>query len=275
MSMTVFIGCGKTEKVDSKTKKLTVAVSIVPEKTFVEAVCKDLVDVVTLVPPGSSPVSFEMSPEEIEKFHQSSLYFTIGVATEEASILPKADGVKMVSLQEEVASVYDDRKFASGERDPHIWLSPKRVKVMVDVIAREMSELDPANKDIYEKNAKNYIQQLDQLDQEFKETLKGFKNKKFIVYHPAFGYLAEDYGLEMFALEQEGKEATPAHLQDMIDLAKKENIKAIFYQKEIDSSQSKAFAEEVGGKTIQLNPLSEDYINNLRNMVKTMAEVLK
>lgn len=274
VSMAVLFGCAKTKKIDPK-KKLTVAVTIVPEKTFVEAVCKDLVDVVTLVPPGSSPESYEMSPKEIEKFHQSSLYFTIGVATEEASILPKASGVKTISLQEEVASVYDDRKFESGERDPHIWLSPKRVKVMIDVIAREMSELDPANKETYETNAKNYIKQLEQLDQELKETLQGLKNKKFVVYHPAFGYLAEDYGLEMFALEEEGKEATPAHLKDMIDLAKKENIKVIFYQKEIDSSQSKAYAEEVGGKTIQLNPLSEDYINNLRNMAKTMAEVLK
>jgi zinc transport system substrate-binding protein len=78
----------------------------------------------------------------------------------------------------------------------------------------------------------------------------------------------------MYALEEEGKEATAEHLQDMIDLAKAENIKVIFYQEEIDSSQSKAFAEEIGGKTIQLSPLAADYIENLKNMAELMAEVM-
>ena len=100
-------------------------------------------------------------------------------------------------------------------------------------------------------------------------------NRKFIVYHPAFGYLAEDYDLTMYSLEEEGKEATPRHLADMIDLAKSENIKAIFYQEEIDSSQSKAFAEEIGGRTIQLSPLAADYIENLKAMAQLMAEVMQ
>ena len=116
---------------------------------------------------------------------------------------------------------------------------------------------------------------MDELDKEINEALAGVKSKKFIVYHPAFGYLAEDYGLEMYALEKEGKESTVAHLQEMIDLARQENIKVIFYQEEIDSSQSESFAEEIGGKTMQLAPLSADYIENLKKMAKTMEEVMK
>ncbi|MGB4659342.1 MAG: zinc ABC transporter substrate-binding protein, partial [Mobilitalea sp.] len=127
----------------------------------------------------------------------------------------------------------------------------------------------------YEQNAVDYIAQLDEVDQEIKDALKGVESKNFIVYHPAFGYIADDYGLKMYALEEEGKEATAQHLQDMIDLAKEENIKVIFYQEEIDSSQSEAFAEEIGGKTIQLAPLAADYINNLKNMAKTMAEAMQ
>jgi zinc transport system substrate-binding protein len=146
---------------------------------------------------------------------------------------------------------------------------------MVEVIAREMVALDESNKETYEKNAEAYIAQLDEMDMKIKDALDGVQNKKFIVYHPAFGYIADDYGLEMYALEEEGKEATAQHLQEMIDLAKEENIKVIFYQEEIDSSQSEAFAQELEGKTIQLSPLSADYINNLENMAKTMAEAMK
>lgn len=260
---------------ESSAEKPIIAVSIVPEQTFAQAVCGDLAEVVTLIPPGSSPENYEPTPEEMEKFSKSVLYFSIGVPTEKANILPNVGDVKVVSLQDEVASVYDDRTFESGERDPHIWLSPKRAKVMVEVIAREMSAIDEQNKDTYEKNAEAYIAQLDEVDGKIKDALEGVQNKKFIVYHPAFGYIADDYGLEMYALEEEGKEATPQHLQEMIDLAKNENIKVIFYQEEIDSSQSEAFAEELGGKTIQLSPLSPDYINNLENMAKTMAEAMK
>ena len=79
----------------------------------------------------------------------------------------------------------------------------------------------------------------------------------------------------MFSLEEEGKEATPKHLAEMIDLAKREDIRAIFYQEEIDASQARAFAEEIGGKTIQLSPLAADYIDNLRAMAGLMAEVMQ
>ena len=267
--------CTRTEAEDEKDTKLIVAVSIVPEKTFVEAVCGDLVEVVTLIPPGNSPENYEPTPMQMEKFNKASVYFSIGVPTEEANILPNAGDLKVISLEGKVADVYEDRTFELGERDPHIWLSPKRVKVMVAAIANEMGTIDAANKEIYDKNAEAYMVQIDELDQEIKDALVGVQSKKFIVYHPAFGYIADDYGLEMFSLEEEGKEATPKHLQDMIDLAKKEKIKVIFYQDEIDSSQSEAFAEEIGGKTIQLSPLASDYINNLKNMADIIAEAMQ
>jgi len=256
-------------------RKPIVAVTIVPERTFVEAVCLGLAEVITMVPPGYSPENYEPTPAEMEKFNDASLYFSIGVQTEEANILPNAGDVRVISLRDEVSKVCPERNFESGERDPHIWLSPKRVKVMVLAIAREMSALDPANQEIYNKNANEYISQLDEADAEIKAALAGVENKKFVVYHPAFGYFAEDYGLEMFALEEEGKEATPQHLQKMIDLAKAENIKVIFYQEEIDSSQSAAYAEEIGGKAMQLSPLSADYINNAKAMAEIMAEVMQ
>ncbi|QGZ99221.1 metal ABC transporter solute-binding protein, Zn/Mn family [Dehalobacter restrictus] len=283
LSLLVVTGCNSKEKAaetseaagKATVQKPIIAVTIVPEQTFVEAVCGDLAEVITMVPPGNSPENYEPTPQEREKFSKASLYFSIGVPTEEANILLNVGDVKVVSLQKEVAAVYPERTFESGERDPHIWLSPKRAKVMVETIAREMGELDAANKETYAKNAAAYIAQLDELDQEITSALKDVQSKKFIVYHPAFGYLADDYGLTMVALEQEGKEATAQHLQEIIDLAKKENIKAIFYQEEIDSSQSEAFAEEIGGKTIQLAPLAADYIGNLKKMAETMAEVMQ
>ena len=258
-------GCGGNEK--AAVEKPVITVTIVPEKTFVEAVCGDLAEVVVMVPPGNSPANYEPTPKEMEQFSKAKLYFTIGVPTEAANILPKASEIKdmkIVKLQEEVSKVYPDREIAPGQRDPHIWLSPKRAKTMVEVIAREMGQLDSKNKDQYEKNAQAYIAELDELDKDLQKSLEGIKDRKFIVFHPAFGYLADDYGLKMYALEEEGKEATLQRLQEVIDLAKAENIKAIFYQAEISSKQAQSFAEEIGGKTVQLEPLSPNYVKTFK-----------
>lgn len=270
-----FEGCSEEKKEFVENEKLIVAVSIVPQKTFVKAVCGDLVDVVTLVPAGSSPENYEPTAEIMEKLSDSSVYFSIGVETEEANILPRIEELYVVPLHERVEEVYDEITFPSGERDSHIWLSPKRVQVMIQVILQEMNRIDPENEEYYSNNAQKYIEDLEKLDQEITTNLEKIQNRKFIVYHPAFGYFASDYDLEMYALEDEGHDATPGHLREIIDLAKEENIKVIFYQEEIDSSQSKAFAEEIKGQTIKLSPLDKNYIENLKKMANLMGEVME
>lgn len=252
--------------------KPVIAVSIVPEQTFLDAVCGDLAETIVMVPPGYSPANYEPTPQEMSKFSEASIYFTVGVPTEDASILPSvADGTKVVSLAEACAEVYDELEIGGG-RDPHIWLSPKRAVVMVKTIAEEMSALDPENAETYSANAEAYIEKIEQADAEIDQLLSGIENRSFIVYHPAFGYFADDYDLTMYALEQDGKEATATELAEMIDYAKQNGIKVIFYQAEIDSSQSEAFAEELGGVTAQLDPLSANYIENLKTMAQTLAE---
>lgn len=257
--------------------KKIAAVSIIPEKTFVEAVCGNLVEVVTMIPPGSSPHNYEPTPREIQKFSQATVYFAIGVPTEETNILPSAAEIKdlkIVRLDEEVEKVYAARYEGSEGRDPHIWLSPKRVKIMVECIAREMVDIDPANQVTYEKNAAIYLQELDKLDLKIKAALENKPNKKIIVFHPSFGYLADDYGIHMYALEEEGKEATFQRMFELVNLARQENIKAIFYQAEVSGRQAQSFAEEIGGKTVLLDPLAPNYIENLEKMAALMAEVM-
>jgi len=284
-----FAGC--SGKSSPSNNKITIAVSIVPEETFVRAVAGDKAEIVTMIPPGKSPENYSPTPQEMESFSRADLYFSIGVPAEEASILPKAKDfnskIKIVDLAAIVGEVYPHRYFDEDEehgsgndednhshegRDPHIWLSPKRVMVMIDIIAQELSNFDPQNKSFYEKNAQDYIKKLEELDSEIRQTLNNIKNKTFIIYHPAFGYFADDYGLNMVAIENEGKEATVKNLQHVIDIARSEGIKVVFYQAETDSKQARTLAEEIGGKVQMLEPLSADYINNLRKMANTFVE---
>ena len=255
-----------------------VAVSIVPQATFVEAVAGKYADVVILVPPGRSPGNYEPTPREMQDLSDALVYFSIGVPTEAANILARLDSfnpsLSVVSLADAAAEVYPDREIAPGRRDPHVWLSPRRVMVMVETIADSLAELDPDRVATYRENAQHFIEELEALDVELDSILSQLTARKFIVYHPAFGYFADDYGLEMVALEQGGKEATPQVLQAAVDLAKEEGIQVIFYQKEIDSRQSRTFAEEIGGQAIQLAPLAPDYLDNLRRIASVFRDVL-
>lgn len=292
------IGCSEekpnAKEVSNNKEKIQVAVSIVPQETFVKEVGGDLVEVITMIPPGNSPENYQPSPSEMVKFSNAKIYFGIGVPTEKASILPKSGdfnkNMKIVSLEKEVEKLYPHIEF-KGEHthdnnhqgtncshegvDPHIWMSPKRVKVMIETIKKELIAIDARNKETYEANAKNYIEKLDKVDKEIKESLKGFKNQSFIIYHPSFGYFAEDYNLNMIAIEEGGKEATAKKLKEVIDIAKGQNIKFVFYQEEFDSLQAETIAKEIGGGVVKVAPLAPDYIENLEKISEKFEEVLK
>lgn len=282
------IGCKNTDIVNDKLsgnskEKITIAVSIVPQETFVKAVAGDLVEVVTMIPPGNSPANYQPTPKEMTSLSKSEIYFAIEVPTEKENILDKIEefnkDIKVVSLSDKVAAVYPDLNFHEDKddhhdgRDPHIWLSPKRVKVMVEVIKDELIDIDRENKQIYEKNAEKYISDLDKLDKEIEESLKNIEQKAFIIYHPSFGYFADDYGLEMITIEKDGKDTTAQNLQNVIEFAKEKNIKYIFYQEEFDSIQAETVAKEIEGKTIKIAPLAPNYIENLRNIAMNFKDI--
>ena len=251
--------------------KLKVAVTIAPQKALVEAVAGDLAEVVTLVPKGASPETYEATARQIEEFSQANVYFTMGLPSESAKVIPDTGGTLVVDLGAVVSDVYPDRTFDGVDRDPHIWLSPKRVVVMVKEISTILAELDPVNEDIYYENAHAYLHELEALDAEIMNLMNGRAQKKLIIYHPSLGYFAEDYGLEMFALEEEGKEADAAHLKDLVDFAKAEGIKTVFATDEAETRQIEAFAEEIGGKVVSLKALESEYIGSMKKLAQAIA----
>ena len=259
--------------------KPTVAVTIAPQAAFVREVAGDLVNVVTMMPPGANHESFSPPPQDMEKLSNAALYLAMGLPPERASLLPKLAemnrDMRIVDMQMEVAKTYAPRFFAPNDQDPHIWLSPKRAVVMVNLTAQELSRIDPANSATYAANAARYIARIEAADQEIQASFKTLWNRMFIVYHPAFGYFAEDYNLTMVALEEEGKEADPRRFREVIDMAKEKGIKVIFYQEDIDGRQSRTFAEELGGQAEKVSPMATDYVENLLRMARTFAMVLK
>jgi len=262
--------------VDSvEAKKVTTAVTIVPQKQFVKAVAGENSEVTVMIPPGYSPGNYAPRPSELTKFSDADIYFSMGVPADIQNILPKAkqfnQNIKIVKLADKVAQEYDNRIFPNGSRDPHIWLSPKRVISIVEIIRDELIELNPEKKQLYKENTADYIDKIKETDQKVENILNKKENNYMLVYHPSFGYFADEYNLKMVAVEEGGKEATAKHLQEIIDFAKENNIDKIFHQAEIDSRQTQALAEEIGAELVKLDPLAEDYLNNLIEMAKKIA----
>lgn len=253
--------------------KPTVAVTIIPQATFVEKVAKDKVEILTVIPKGSSPANYEPTPKQRVELENADLYFSIGVASEANSILDiiNSDKTKTISLSDEVSEQYPPI-YIGESRDPHIWLSPKRVLIMIDIIERELSQLDSSNAEFYKENAAAYKKEIEDAIFKIEESLQESNDKFFLVYHPAYNYFGEDFGLQMLALEKNGKELAPKSMIAVIDKAKSEGVKNIFYQAEIAKEKSISISQELGGEAVLLSPLSSNYIENLILMAKTFKE---
>lgn len=285
-------GCSDGELADDD-GKITVAAGVPPIKGFIDAITQGDMEVVTMIPPGNSPTNYQPSPKELQKFSDAKVYFAMGVPAENSNIIPKAkdlnENIEIVNLAKGVSEVYPMRNFSEDEdhsheededhdhegEDPHIWLSPKRVIEMIDIIRDKLIEISPENEETYKENAENYKDELSTIDDSIKETLKGVKNQSFIIYHPSFGYFADDYGLNMIAIEESGKEASAKRITEVIDFAKDNDIKFVFYQGEFSSTQAETIAKEIDGEAIKVNPLSEEYIENMKNISEKFKEVLK
>lgn len=268
-SLLILSSCGRDDE-EFDDNKPTVAVTIVPQATFVRAICGDSYNIVTMVPPGSSPETYDPSLKEMKRFSKADVYFTIGVPSETNILKSVSDKTEVIELHTLCAKKYDDLKIGT-ERDPHIWLSPKRVKIMAEAICDELCKLTPDNADKFRDGLDSFIQELNSADEYIRAKLDGIENRKFLVYHPSFGYFADEYNLDMFALEEEGKEATAKHKQEMIEIAKKNGIKIIFYQAENSGREAQSFAEDIGGEAVELEPLGADYINNIKKIADKIA----
>lgn len=286
----------------------TVAVTIVPQIEMIRAIAGNRVKVVEMIPKGFSPSNYAPSPAEMRAFNEASIYFAMGVPADMQNILPRAEEIsdlKVVKLFEEIEAEHPHRYFGTetaaaeneivstdqkraadlqesnehahshqGGRDPHIWLSPSRVETMVEIMRDQLIELLPQHEEEFIANTEDYLDQLAAADRKNKELLAPYKGEEILVYHPSFGYFTDHYGLKMLAIEEDGKDPGPRHLQQIIENAAKKGVKNVFYQAEIDSRKTKAVAEELGGEIVQLNPLAENYIQNLKVMAEKMEEEL-
>ncbi|MFW6132843.1 MAG: metal ABC transporter solute-binding protein, Zn/Mn family [Planctomycetota bacterium] len=276
-----------------------VFVSIPPQATFAERIAGDRATVTVLLSGGDSPATYSPSMKQMVALDNAVLYFRIGVPFENAlvgkidtadgrpRIVDVTDGIdkrRMKTGHEPHAGDHDHHDHA-GAPDPHVWLSPRRVKTIAANMAEALIAVDAEHAEYYRRNLRDLQADLDALDRELSETFAPVAGQKMYVYHPAFGYLAEDYGLEQVAVELEGKEPAKKRVAALADRAAREGVRVIFVQPQFSDRAARALAEAVEQRrrqqgrpasvaVVALDPLAGDYFANMRRMARRIRDAL-
>lgn len=282
---------------------LPVMVSVAPQKFFVEKIAGPLAEVSVMVSPGADAHSYEPKPSQMAKAAGARLYFAQGVDFERVwleRLAASNKGMKVVDTLEGITLLplaghddhghgqekghghgkekehgHKDKPGRSGlESDVHTWTSPKLVKLQAALIAKALSDADPAGAAVYAANLKTFQAELDALDAALRETLTCLKpGSAFLVFHPAFAYFAHDYGLTEKAIETGGREPGPRQLQKIVSEAREAQAKIILVQPQFSRKTAQTVAEAVGAKLVDADDLAPDWAENLKGIARTLCEV--
>ncbi|WP_044415814.1 metal ABC transporter solute-binding protein, Zn/Mn family [Halarcobacter anaerophilus] len=159
--------------------------------------------------------------------------------------------------------------------DPHIWLEPTLVKIQAKNIYEALVKVDKTNASFYKTNLDKFLKELDSLDEELHNILKNYENKAFMVFHPSWGYFSRRYHLEQISIEIEGKEPKPAQLVKLVDEAKKHNIKIVFVAPQFSQKGAKTISKSINGNVAVIDPLAENWDENLIKVAKEIAKSYK
>lgn len=250
-----------------KPKDKILFVSILPLKYFADKIVGDTYKVEVTVPPGAGPETYSPTPKQMLLLGKAQAYFSIGYLGFEQAWLENFKStnpdLQVFVTSKRIDLIKEDEQHGDHTHlqgvDPHIWSSPKAARLIAQNIFDGMIQIDPENGDTYRKNLTNLLSEIEKVDSTVTKLLLNAPSKKFLIFHPALGYFARDYGLEQLAIEFEGKVPSPKHLQIIIDEAKSENIKFVLIQKEFDKENAVIIAKETGSKILQIDPLDYNW----------------
>jgi zinc transport system substrate-binding protein len=264
---------------------LSVFVSVLPLATFVEQVGGERVQVQTMVPPAQSPATYDPSPKQIAALAEADLYVRVGVPFERAwmkrirtanpdmPVLDLRDGLPLRAQERHSHDDGHDHDHGGGEdaMDAHVWTSPALVRRMAAAIGAELTRLDPDGAAVYAGHQAAFDAELATLESELAATLADLEMRSFLVYHPAWGYFADHFGLTQIPIQREGKEPGARRLSALIEQARSAGTGAILVQPQFDQRAAQRVAKAINGRVETADPLAADYADNLRRVAAIIA----
>lgn len=277
-------------KAEVNKEKIKVSTSFYPLYYLISQIGGDKVSVSNITPAGAEPHDYEPTAQDMVKMEQSNLIVFSGNGFE-----AWADKVKMNVSAKKIPVLTAGEGLATqevvedGEKilDPHVWLAPTITLKMVDKILSGLIGVDPENTAYYTANANTLKSKITVLDKEFEQGLANCARKDFITSHAAFGYLASAYGLNQVAISgiSPEEEPSPRELSEIAKFAKENRVQYIFFESLVSPKLSETVANEIGAKTLVLNPIEgltpeelakgNDYLSEMRSNLANLKTALQ
>ena len=266
----------------SKEASNLISVSILPQKYFVEQIAGNLVQVNVLVPPGSSPHNYEVLPSQMKDLSRSKAWLQVGMLTLEDALKDKlADinkNLRIVNCSEGIIPIAGTEHEEEGHAhsvseafDPHIWLAPADVKIVAKNTLDALKVGFPESASIFDKNYSRFMARIDSVSALIDQKLAPLKNRNILIFHPALAYYARQFKLSQIALEFDGKEPSPKHMKEIVDLAHQQNIHVIFIQKEFDPAFAQQMAREINGEVMIIDPIDYNWEKQMLDITEKIA----
>ncbi len=246
---------------------------IAPVAYLVERIGGPCVRVEVLVQAGKDPHIFQPTPRQVIDLGQARLFFRVGMPFENRLLEHIAGGPAQFTVVDTVAGIA--RRVSTdeddGPADPHVWLSPPKLKIMAGNVAAALCAADPRHEPIYQANLKTLQAEFDALHRRIARSLAPYRGQAFYVFHPAFGYFAETYGLRQESVEVEGKLPTPRQVFNLIKMARDDHVKIIFLQPQFNQQIAASIAQAIGGAVMPMDDLAFDVVANLDDVAGKIA----
>jgi len=247
-------------------KLISVFTSLVPHAEFVAEIGGPQVSVSILVGPGYAPANYQPTPRQMADLAGARLFVAAAVPFE-AGLLPKITGAN----PDLIVLGGADPKAALHDANPHAWLDPTFVQDLADDICRELTALAPIHAEKFATRRDEFKKRLSLLDQEIAAEMAPYRGQEFFVFHPAYGHFAARYGLVQVAVEDAGHELGAKQLVDIIEYAKASDTQVIIVQPQFSRRSAEAVANSCEAEVLVLDPLAEDYENNMQHIAKALA----
>lgn len=301
MALAICTGCRQQTPAPNQAGKVRVTVSIFPIADVVRQIGREHVEVTTLLEGGASPHGFQLKPYQAQKLAQSNVVILVGLGLDEwarhglklagqnkALVLTMASNVQIDATTQPADGDHAghdhadcaDHNQPSG--DPHIWLDPVLMEQFTAAIAEALAVADPLRRNEYFQNRQEYVQQLRQLDSDYRTRLAGVKHKHLVTFHEAFSYVANRYGLEHIALMPPSASGfTPQRLSNVSTFIDEHRVSVIFIEPQMPPESFEQLRRQKNVRIARLDPLGgpgvkgyDSYINLMRSNLETMAEEL-
>lgn len=274
----------------SSAEQVRVAATIFPVADITKQLGGDMVEVITLLPPGASPHTFEPTPELMRDLSTARVLVSVGPGLDDwATRLVQGAHETPINLVLldclPVSSLITDSNPQTTFANPHVWLDPIIVRdEIAPAIAEALSEVRPEQSSYFASRLEVYQAALDDLDEAFRFNVSGIQNPRFISVHAAWPYLARRYGLEQVAVIESspGQEPSVQCVADIVDAARRDGVTAVLTEPQLSTQTAVVIASEFSGHIVTLDPLGgpdlpgrDSYLKLMRYNLKTLTQGLQ